>query len=718
MVFLAMIAGCSGPPERPAVEPMSSPMRVAAAAPMPVRDQARVEGTATMALGPEPGTAVPVLASDPSWGNPFAPVTLAVWGDYECPFTAKMMRTTVPALKEQYGADRLRIVWKHFPLTFHTNAPPAHEAAQAVLELGGATAFWRFHELALDHQYDFSPRTLERMATLAGVDPVAFQGAIAAGRVAAKVADDMVLGKEVGVGGTPASFINGIYLSGAQPIEKFRAIIDDQLATAAAMTRAGVPPERLYAGLSQKNKAEPPARFKQPKKPADTTTVWKVPVRDAPTLGSPGASVTLVMFGDFQCPFSKKAFPTVEALGRKYGDRLRLVFMHQPLPSHPRAEPAAELAIEAKAQRGDPDFFAAAALLFQNQAHLDDGDLETYAASLHLDVGRVRRAIARHAHAKVIARDRDLADDLNASGTPHFFINGRRLIGAQRPEAFEAIIDEEIVRADRLLASGTPPAKLYDALQRDATPPLPWERILAPAATRDQPGKGARIGAKLTVQFFADFQCPYCRKAAPVLDEIIAAYPGKVRVVWRHNPLAFHKEAVPAAEAAMEAFAQKGDAGFWAMAKLLFEAVGPDPLGRDALERMGATAGLDLAKLRLALDQHTHLAAIEADQRVAESLGLNGTPAFAIGDYYVSGTRPLDYLRRRVDKALGPHEPPTPETIHKAPRPEPNAPAAAPAAPHARLGAALERAVERLAVGNASDVGETPFGFPVLLRTN
>ncbi|WP_437906878.1 thioredoxin domain-containing protein [Sorangium sp. So ce327] len=653
------------PPKTVIVPPLAVPAAVVAAEPEP-----------------EPGTAVPVTRADPWWGEPLAPVTLVVWGDYECPFTSRHM-ATLEQLKEAYGPDRLRIVWKHFPLAFHKNARPAHLAAETVFRLGGAEAFWRFHQLAFANQRSLAPASFEAWAAEAGVDQAAFRASFEEQQHAPKIDRDVEAGKAAGVGGTPATFVNGVSVSGARPIDDFRPIIDEQLRAAEELRRSGVPQERVYAALSERNKARAPAP-KPPTPPApEDTTVWKVPVDGSPIRGNPGAPVTLVMFSEFECPFCRRVAPTVDGLEKKYGAQLRVVFKHNPLPFHKRAEPAAELALEAKAQKGDAAFWRAYELL--KTGGLEDADLAAHAKSLGLDVARAQNAIAARRHAARIERDQRLADDLQARGTPHFFINGRRLAGAQPAEKFEALIDEQIARAAKLVAAGTPPAKVYDALQKEARAGNAPERILAPAPTKDNPGKGAKPGAKVTIQMFADFQCPFCKRVQPTIDEVIAAYPGKVRVVFRHLPLPFHTRAPLAAEASIEAFRQKGEAGFWAMAQRLWEDQSESGLGREALENHAAAIGLDVAKFRAALDSGAHRAAVEADLKLAERLHITGTPSFAINDYFLGGAQPTAHFKRLVDRALGPHDPPTKESLHGAGKPaaQPGAAQPTPAQPGA-----------------------------------
>jgi protein-disulfide isomerase len=611
---------------------------------------------------PEPGSAVPVTEADPAWGDPFAPVTMVIWADYECPFCYKLMVNTVPMLQQQYGPKNLRIVWRNNPLPFHSNAWTAALAADTVFHLAGAEAFWKYHATLFDHQKTLGTAPHVAWAVDCGVDAREFEVAFRQQKYAANIESDMALGKKVGVVGTPASFINGRYLPGAQPVEKFVAIIDEQLVAARELVKSGVPAKRIYAQLSEQNyKEQPPAPTKPP---PDTTTVWRMPIDGSPVRGKKTALVTMVMIADFQCPFCLRSVPVVNALEAKYGDKLRLVFKHNPLPMHPRAEPAAQLAIEAGVQKGEATFWKAFQALFDQAGRLEDQDLTDVAKTLGLDVKRAQKAMNSHAHAERIQRDQDLADDVLASGTPHFFINGRRLVGAQPKEQFEALIDDEIVKSQALVAEGIDADKLYDKLQENAKLGSPPQRLLAPAATRDNPGKGAPLGARVTIQMFADFQCPYCARSQETMDEIVAKFPKDVRIVWRHKPLPFHPFAQMAAEASVEAFKQKGDLGFWRFASRLFEAqkIGGG-LDRAVIEQVAGEAGLDVQKLSAALDARTHWKAVVADLELSERLKIGGTPGFVVGDYFISGAQPFAKFKRHIHASLGKQQPIAPDML-------------------------------------------------------
>ncbi len=153
--------------------------------------------------------------------------------------------------------------------------------------------------------------------------------------------------------------------------------------------------------------------------------------------------------------------------------------------------------------------------LFANQTALDRASLEKYAQELGLNVAKFKADIDQKKFQARIKKDQDLVNSLGASGTPAFFINGRKLSGAQPLERFTALIDEEMKKADELLKKGTKPADLYDTIMKDArTSPPP-----APAAAQAQPPsqfkkvevasfnpvKGPKT-AKVTIVEFSDFQ--------------------------------------------------------------------------------------------------------------------------------------------------------------------------------------------------------------------
>ncbi|MEO7327285.1 MAG: thioredoxin domain-containing protein, partial [Minicystis sp.] len=584
------------------------------------------------------------------WGNKDAPVTLVQFGDFECPFCNKV-ELTLTDLRRDYGPAQLRIVWKNSPLPFHPNARSTAELAMVVFQRDGNDAFWKVHDAFFGNQRNL-PSVAAQVLQRAGISDADLARIRATGKAAAKVDADMDTGRAAGATGTPAFFINGVFLSGAQPIDRFKGIIDDQLQKTKGAVAAGTPRDQVYAKLAKEQKGQgvPPPVHSTPPAPPDTT-VYHVPVSGSPTRGKASALVTIVEFADFQCPFCSRVEPTIQKLSAEYGDKLRVVWKNEPLPFHPRAEPAAQLALEARAQKGDGAFFQVHDALFANREHLEDADLLIVAVAAGLDAPRAMTAVAAHKHQAIIDADLDLVDDLQAAGTPHFFINGRRLVGAQPIEKFRSIIDEELVKAEAMVKAGTPASRVYDKIMAGVQPIAPEKKSI-PAATKQSPSRGPE-GAKVVIQYFCDFQSPYCPRVEPAIAEMEKAFPGKIKVVWRNRLLPMHANARLAAEAAMEAFKQKGAAGFWAMHDLLYEnPTQPTSIERPALEAHAAKLGLDMSQFTSALDHQSHKAQIDADDRIADAAGINGVPALVINGYFVSGAVSAARLKKIVNLAL------------------------------------------------------------------
>jgi protein-disulfide isomerase len=592
---------------------------------------------------------IPITDEDPAWGKPDAPVTIVEISDFECPFCSRV-NPTMDKVKKEYGADKVRIVWKHNPLPFHKNARPAHEAGAVVQSLGGD--FWKFHDLAFANQKDLSLPNLEKWAVESGVDAQKFKAAMDAKKGAAKVDKDLALSKQIGARGTPHFRINGKALSGAQPYEKFKEAIDEQLAAADTLAKTGVAKNKVSLELTKKNFTAAPAEAadKPQAPPPEDKTVWKVPVfDDDPTKGPADALVTIIEFSDFQCPFCGRVNPTIQKVLEDYKNDVRVVWKDNALPFHQRAKPAAYLARFAFEKQGSKGFWATHDALFEGQKNLEDSGLQEIAKKVGLNWEQANAAIQSGKYAAKIDQSMELAADFEARGTPHFFINGRRLSGAQPYEKFKELIDSQLEIAKGLVAKGVARGKVYGEVMKTAKAPPEPEKKVVPAPTKDNPYLGPE-NAKVVIQEFSDFQCPFCGRVNPTIEQILKEYPKDVKVVWRNMPLPFHADAPLASEAAHEAFVQGGNKAFWKFHEKLF--ANQQAIKRPDLEKYAQELGLDMARFKAALDNHTHKAHVEKDMEVAKQAGVSGTPAFVVNGYFVSGAQPFPAFDKVIKLAL------------------------------------------------------------------
>jgi protein-disulfide isomerase len=160
----------------------------------------------------------------PEKGPKDAPVTMIVFSDYECPFCRRAETTVEQVLKAYDG--KIRYVFRDYPLPFHAKARPAAVAANCAIPQG---KFWEFNQKLFAG--DLGPEGLKKIATEVGLDQKKFDACVAKNDQSS-IEKDMADGSAVGVNGTPAFFINGRMLSGAQPFEAFKEVIDQELAQA------------------------------------------------------------------------------------------------------------------------------------------------------------------------------------------------------------------------------------------------------------------------------------------------------------------------------------------------------------------------------------------------------------------------------------------------------------------------------------------------------
>jgi protein-disulfide isomerase len=161
----------------------------------------------------------------PVRGNANAPITIVEFSDFQCPFCARAEGEIVK-VRDTYK-DQVKIVYKDYPLPIHPNAPKAAEASRCARE---QEKYWEYHDVLFANHDSLEVPNLKKFAADLKLDKAKFDTCLDSGKYAQEIAKDMEEGGRVGVTGTPAFFINGRLLSGAQPFSAFQEVIEDALA--------------------------------------------------------------------------------------------------------------------------------------------------------------------------------------------------------------------------------------------------------------------------------------------------------------------------------------------------------------------------------------------------------------------------------------------------------------------------------------------------------
>jgi protein-disulfide isomerase len=419
---------------------------VGAGDPSPAQAGPAAADTALPAGAPAPAIVRVPLDGLPALGDARALVTIVAFTDYQCPY-CRRAEGTLAQLRQAYGAD-LRLVFAERPLPMHDRARPAALAALAASAQGRYDAMRaRLFAGPLDDA------AIALAAREVDLDGERFD-ADRVGAAAAALARSVELAERLGVRGTPAFFINGRQVVGAQPIETLRAVVDERLAAARALVATGVRPEDVYTRMVAAGAEHVPEPGEEhgpgcgggdgeckgdgkDDAPSVGDAVEVVPIEHAASRGPARASITIVEFADFQCPFCARAEANLHAVEQAHPGDVRVVFKNLPLPMHDHARLMARAAIAADAQGR---FWEMHDRLFRLTGNVDRAALDRVAHDVGLDGARFDRDLDDPSlDARIDADDADAAA-LGVKGTPTFFVNGHRIVGAQPAAVFERAI--------------------------------------------------------------------------------------------------------------------------------------------------------------------------------------------------------------------------------------------------------------------------------------
>jgi len=158
-------------------------------------------------------------------------VTIVEFSDFQCPFCSRLT-PTIKQVEQKYG-DKVRVVFRQYPLPFHQNAQKAAEASLCALDQG---KFWELHDAMFADQNALGVDQLKATAAKLGVNADKFNKCLDSGEKAAVISADQKAGQAAGVNGTPALFVNGRFINGAVPLEQITTVVDDELRRAGSKT--------------------------------------------------------------------------------------------------------------------------------------------------------------------------------------------------------------------------------------------------------------------------------------------------------------------------------------------------------------------------------------------------------------------------------------------------------------------------------------------------
>lgn len=167
---------------------------------------------------------VSFVDADPVKGGASAPIQIVEYSDFQCPYCSRV-NPTLAQVQETYG-DKVAIAFRNFPLPMHKEAPRAGEASYCAQDQG---KFWEYHDVLFENQRAQKDEDLKKYAEQVGLDAAKFDECLTSNKYKDRVEEDKKSGAAVGVSGTPAFFINGVFVNGARPFEAFAEVIDDEL---------------------------------------------------------------------------------------------------------------------------------------------------------------------------------------------------------------------------------------------------------------------------------------------------------------------------------------------------------------------------------------------------------------------------------------------------------------------------------------------------------
>lgn len=395
---------------------------------------------------------------------------------------------------------------------------------------------------------------------------------------------------------------------------------------APAPTPAPTPTPAPASAAPAQAAAAPAAAPAQNNAPSDPNQIWRAKLEaDDAKKGPDSALVKVVVFGAFGNQESADFAPAIDEVIKIYGDKIQVRFKHKVIPSpHPDAMLGSEAALAANAQG---KFWQFLSKQLKNPA-ISRATLEATAQEVGCDMAKFKKDLDSGKFRSQIMRDSLLANEVAANTYPNAMANGVRMAQPKKLEQLKALIDEQLVKAKEKVKNGQNAATLYDDAIRGGKFFEQMGSTPNKIDTTGSPMLGPKT-AKIEVEVYEDFQCPFCSKVAQPLHEFQQKFPNDVRIVYKHMPLDIHDHAQMASEASMAAMAQ---GKFWEYHDKLY--ANQQALDRPQLEQYAQDIGLDVAKFKADLDKGVGRDTISRDANEGRNVGVTGTPSI-----YMNGVK-------------------------------------------------------------------------------
>jgi protein-disulfide isomerase len=347
--------------------------------------------------------------------------------------------------------------------------------------------------------------------------------------------------------------------------------------------------------------------------------VVEVPVKEGEE-DSGTTKLKIIEYADFQCPYCERALPAVQQILETYGDRVDFEFKQFPLTSiHPQAQKAAEAS---ECARDQDKFWEYHDILFANYDSLSVEGMKQWASEVGLDTQVFNSCLDSGEKSQVVRTHMVEGQRSGVRGTPAFIIGDEIVSGAQPFSVFQEKIEEKL-----------------------ALDPAEDSAVVEEAAAVPKPEGGLDV---VKVVEYADFQCPYCERALPAVQQIMDTYGEKVDFEFKQFPLtSIHPQAQKAAEASECARDQDK---FWEYHDILF--ANYDSLSVEGMKQWASELGLDTQVFNSCLDSGEKAALIRQHMAEGQRSGVRGTPAFLVEDELISGAQPFSVFQEAIDAKL------------------------------------------------------------------